>query len=51
MIKKIEKVKIDEMQRLLELYLMPLFDDRHSNCLIVAHSAKADSIYKDFAEK
>lgn len=51
LIKKIELVNIDEMKILLKKYLMPLFDDCHSNCFIICHPAKSESISKDFSEK
>ncbi len=51
MIKKIETITLDDMSHLLELYVIPLFSDEHSNCLVVCHSAKSDSIYKDFVKK
>ncbi|CAF0960511.1 unnamed protein product [Brachionus calyciflorus] len=51
LIKKIEKVDIDEMKPLLKKYLMPLFDDNYSNCFIICHPAKSESISNDFSEK
>jgi hypothetical protein len=51
LIKKIEKVEIKELRKLLKSYIMPLFDDETSNCLIVCHPAKSKSIVDEFNEK
>ena len=44
-------VDIDEMKCLLEKYLMPLFDDNHSNCFIICNPAKSEAITNDFSQK
>ena len=46
---KIEKVEINDLRVLLRTYIMPLFSDETSNCLIVCHPGKSESICDDFS--
>jgi len=41
--KRIEGVKIGELKELLGAYIMPLFGDENSNCLVVCHPAKSET--------
>lgn len=51
LIKKIEKIEIKELRKLLKSYIMPLFDDETSNCLIVCNPSKSKAIIEEFNEK
>jgi Zn-dependent M16 (insulinase) family peptidase len=48
--KKIENVKIEELKDLLGSYIMPLFGDENSNCLVVCHPAKSEAVVNEFSE-
>lgn len=43
-------MEIKELRKLLKTYMMPLFNDECSNCVIVCHPAKSESIISDFSD-
>ena len=51
LIKKIEGVDIKALRKLLKSYIMPLFDEDTSNCLIVCQPTKSEAIINDFSQK
>jgi hypothetical protein len=40
-----------ELIKLLKTYIIPLFNDEYSNCLIACHPAKSESTIIDFSQK
>jgi len=48
--KRIEGVKIGELKELLGAYIMPLFGDENSNCLVVCPPAKSEAVVNEFSQ-
>lgn len=42
---------MSELKQLIKDYILPLFSNETSNCLIVSQPAKIDHIIKDFDKK
>lgn len=51
MIQKIKNIDMSEMKPLIEAYIVPLFQNETSNCIIVSQPAKVDLIVKEFEKK
>jgi hypothetical protein len=41
---------MNDLQRLLKIYILPLFNDENSNCFVACHPAKSESIIQDFSQ-
>jgi hypothetical protein len=51
LLKNIENVQIEDLERLHKTYLMRLFNDQTSHCFIVCNPSKLDLIVNDFKNK
>jgi hypothetical protein len=50
MFKNIHKVEIDDLNHLLKTYVMPLFTDSHSYCIVISNPSKLESVLDKFSK-